>query len=141
MSVSQKRYNFASSAANHTFFCLFRFVSKQVCWFRLFRYMFEAPKQTEKVILWFYETNQKTTETDGVSVLFSSNRNRFCLFRGHPNSKRSVETNFLYYGTVQTVGCRGTDMLSCLECLYATAAFRVRILISLKYHEKGLFAD
>jgi hypothetical protein len=30
--------------------CIFRFVSKHACLFRLFRYMFETPKQTEKNI-------------------------------------------------------------------------------------------
>jgi hypothetical protein len=37
-------------------FLLFRFVSKQFC---LFRYGSETPKQTEKMIYWFRETNRK----------------------------------------------------------------------------------
>ncbi len=32
--------------------------------FWLFRYRSETPKQTEKKIVWFRETNRKTTETD-----------------------------------------------------------------------------
>jgi hypothetical protein len=59
------------------FFSLFRFFSKQVCLFRFFQYVFETPKQTEKEIFWFHETNRKTTETDCVSVLFGSNRKYF----------------------------------------------------------------
>ncbi len=57
--------------------------SKQICLFRLFRYRLETPKQTENFSFWFHETNRNTTETDLVSVCFSSNRN-FFSFRGHP---------------------------------------------------------
>jgi hypothetical protein len=39
-------------------FGLFRFVSKQFCLFRLFRYRFETPKQTEIFCFWFHETNR-----------------------------------------------------------------------------------
>jgi hypothetical protein len=46
----------------------FRFLSKLIClfrFFRLFRYGFETPKQTEpKIFVWFRETNRKSTETD-----------------------------------------------------------------------------
>jgi hypothetical protein len=59
---------------------LFRFVSKQFCLFRLFRYRFETPKQTEKIFFWFYETNRIKRETDLVSVCFGSNRNFFFHF-------------------------------------------------------------
>ncbi len=56
---------------------LFRFVSKQFCLFRLFRYRFETLKQTEKFFFWFHETNRNKRETDLVSVCFGSNRNFF----------------------------------------------------------------
>jgi hypothetical protein len=55
---------------------VFRFVSKQICLFRLFRNGFETPKQTGKIIYWFRETNRKWTETDCVSVCFGSNRKK-----------------------------------------------------------------
>jgi hypothetical protein len=38
------------------------------------------PKQTEKNVFWFRETNRKTTETDWVSVCFGSNRKKFHCF-------------------------------------------------------------
>jgi hypothetical protein len=50
--------------------------------FRLFRNGSKTPKQTEKIIFWFHETNRKWTETDCVSVCFG-------LFRFEPK-------NFLY---------------------------------------------
>ena len=53
---------------------LFRFVTKQFCLFRLFRYRFETPKQTEFLSFWFHETNRNKRETDLVSVCFGSNR-------------------------------------------------------------------
>jgi hypothetical protein len=73
-------------------FGLFRFVSKQMCLFRLFRNGSETPKQTEKIIFWFRETNRKSTETDCVSVCFGSNRKKIYLFRGHPSSKVALKT-------------------------------------------------
>ncbi len=60
---------------------LFRFVTKQICLFRLFQYRFETPKQTEFFSFWFHETNRKKRETDLVSV---QTEIYFCLFRGHP---------------------------------------------------------
>jgi hypothetical protein len=45
---------------------LFRFVSKQFCLFRLFRYRFETPKQTEKMFFGF----TKQTETNAKQILF-----------------------------------------------------------------------
>ncbi len=60
---------------------LFRFDSKQFCLFRLFRYRFETPKQTENFSFWFHETNRNTTATDLVSVCFSLNRNFFFVSR------------------------------------------------------------
>ena len=56
---------------------LFRFVSKQFCLFRLFRYRFETPKQPKKNFFWFHETNRNKRETDLVSVCFGSNRKNF----------------------------------------------------------------
>ncbi len=66
---------------------LFRFVS--VCYetvrlFRLFRYTFETPKQTEIFCFWFHETNWNKRETDLVSVCFSSNRNKFLFVSRTP---------------------------------------------------------
>jgi hypothetical protein len=51
---------------------LFRFVTKQFCLFRLFRYRLETPKQTKKFCFWFHETNQNKRETDLVSFCFGS---------------------------------------------------------------------
>ncbi len=65
-------------------FGLFRFVSKQFCLFRLFRYRFETPKQTEIVCFWFHETNRNKRETDLVSVCFGSNRNLFLFVSRTP---------------------------------------------------------
>jgi hypothetical protein len=63
----------------HTFFyCNFVLLFS---FFRLFR---NKPKETEKIIFWFRETNRKLAKTDCVSVCFGSNRNFFYLFRGHP---------------------------------------------------------
>ena len=63
---------------------LFRFVTKQFCFFRLFRYRFETPKQTEFFSFWFHETNAKQILFRFVSV---RTKNYFCLFRGHPGWK------------------------------------------------------
>ncbi len=43
---------------------LFQFITKQICLFRLFRYRFETPKQTEIFSFWFHETNRNKCETD-----------------------------------------------------------------------------
>ena len=63
---------------------LFRFVSKQFCLFRLFRYRFETPKQPKKNFFWFHETNRNKRETDLVSVCFGSNRNYFFFISRTP---------------------------------------------------------
>ncbi len=63
---------------------LFRFVTKQICLFRLFRYRFETPKQTEIFSFWFHETNRNKRETDLVSVCFDSNRNLFLFVSRTP---------------------------------------------------------
>jgi len=68
---------------------LFRFVSKQFCLFRLFRYRFETPKQTEKMFFWFHETNRNKRETDLVSVCFGSNRKLFFFISRTPYVRRS----------------------------------------------------
>jgi hypothetical protein len=62
-------------------FGLFRFVTKQFCLFRLFRYRFETPKQTE---IFLFLVSRNKPEKDLVSFCFGSNRNYFCLFRGTP---------------------------------------------------------
>jgi hypothetical protein len=53
---------------------LFRFVTKQFCLFRLFRYRFETPKQAEIFGFWFHETNRNKLR----------NRSCFGLFRFEP---------------------------------------------------------
>jgi hypothetical protein len=68
----------------YKFFLFVSVFSKQACLFRLFRYVFETSKQTEKEIFWFHETNRKTTETDCVSVLFGSNRKYFLFVSRTP---------------------------------------------------------
>jgi hypothetical protein len=65
-------------------FGLFRFVMKQFCLFRLFRYRFKTPKQTEIICFWFHETNQNKRETDLVSVCFGSNPNLFLFVSRTP---------------------------------------------------------
>ncbi len=47
---------------------LFQLVSKYICLFQLFRYMFNISKQTDFV--WFREINRKTSGTVWVSVVF-----------------------------------------------------------------------
>jgi hypothetical protein len=64
---------------------MFRFVTKQICLFRLFRYRFETPKQTKNFCFWFHETNAKQILFRFVSVRTEI---YFCLFRGHPTSGR-----------------------------------------------------
>jgi hypothetical protein len=63
---------------------LFRFVTKQICLFRLFRYRFETPKQTEIFSFWFHETNRNKRETDLVSVCFGSNQKLFLFVSRTP---------------------------------------------------------
>jgi hypothetical protein len=67
----------------------FRFVTKQICLFRLFRYRFETLKQTEFFSFWFHETNRNKRETNAKQILFRFVSVRteiyFCLIRGHPS--------------------------------------------------------
>jgi hypothetical protein len=70
-------------------FGLFRFVSKQFCLFRLFRYRFETPKQTKYFYFWYHETNRNKGETDLVSVCFGSNRNLFLFVSRTPYLRHS----------------------------------------------------
>ncbi len=63
---------------------LLRFVTKQFCLFRLFRYRFETPKQTETFCYWFHETNRNKRETDLVYVCFGSNRKLFLFVSRTP---------------------------------------------------------
>jgi hypothetical protein len=67
-------------------FGLFRYVTKQICLFRLFQYRFETTKQTEMFCFWFHETNRNKRETDLVSVCFGSNRNLFLFVPRTPYS-------------------------------------------------------
>jgi hypothetical protein len=62
---------------------LFRFVTKQICLFRLFQYRLETPKQTKIFSFWFHETNAKQILFWFVSVRTEID---FCLFQGHPYS-------------------------------------------------------
>jgi hypothetical protein len=73
-------------------FC-FRFVSKQICLFRLFQNSSETPKQTEKIIFWFCETNRKWTETECVSVCFCSNRKKNLIISRTPYITHCPITN------------------------------------------------
>ncbi len=77
-----KIYGFEDPLIENVFWRFFRFVSRKFCLFRLFLYRSETPEQTEtnrKNVFWFLETNwkkKKTTETDWVSVCFSSNQKK-----------------------------------------------------------------
>ncbi len=71
---------------------LFRFVSKQFCLFRLFRYRFETPKQTEKKKFWFHETNRNKPKQ-------TRNRSCFGLFR--------FELKFFFFFISRTPYLRG----------------------------------
>ena len=77
-------------------FGLFRFVSKQFCLFRLFRYGFETPKQTEILCFWFHETNRNKRETDLVSVCFGSNRNLFLFVSRTPYPEGRTSTLIIH---------------------------------------------
>ncbi len=59
----------------YNFFVLFRLVSKLVCSFRLFLYMFDRYTETNRKIYFLVrETNRKTTETVCVLVVYGSIR-------------------------------------------------------------------
>jgi hypothetical protein len=58
-------------------FGLFRFVTKQICLFHLFRYRFETPKLTKIFSFWFHETNRNKPKQ-------TQNRSCFGLFRLQP---------------------------------------------------------
>jgi hypothetical protein len=65
---------------------IFGYFSENLGLFRLFRYRFETPKQTETFCYWFHETNRNKRETDLVSVCFGSNRNFFLFVSRTPYS-------------------------------------------------------
>jgi hypothetical protein len=69
---------------------LFRFVTKQSCLFRLFRYRFETNRN-----FFFVFTKQIETNANQILFRFVSVRTEiyFCLFRGHPTS---VHVVYLY---------------------------------------------
>jgi hypothetical protein len=78
-------------------FRCFRFVSKQICLFRLFRNGSKTPKQTEtnrKFVCCFRETNRKWTETDWVSACFGSNRKHFLFVSRTPYVKYLYSTMY-----------------------------------------------
>ncbi len=58
---------------------------------------FETPKQTAFFSFCFHETNRNKRETDLVSVCFGSNRNYFCLFRGHPTNRLIIYILWEYW--------------------------------------------
>jgi hypothetical protein len=122
-------------------FVFFRFVSKQICLFRLFRNGSETPKQTEtneKIIFWFRETNRKWTETDCVSVCFGSNRKFFLLFRGHPThvSRRLYRYRFKFEPEDYWSGILGP-----LRCTlqYCSTAYCLELIVYRKKCRKNNF--
>ncbi len=62
--------------------CLFQFVSKQFCLFRMFRCRFETPKQTTNFCFWFTQNKPKQILFRFVSVRTEI----FFSFPGHPTS-------------------------------------------------------
>ncbi len=83
----KREYNFGIFQKIQGCFGLFRFLTKQFCLFRLFRYRFETTKQTENFCYWFHETNRNKRETDLVSVCFGSNRNLFLFVSRTPQQR------------------------------------------------------
>ncbi len=81
---------------------MFRFVSKQFCLFRLFRYRFETPKQTEIFFCCF----TKQTETNAKQILFRFVSVRteifFFSFRGHPSQESSKGLFVLFMAKSKT---------------------------------------
>ncbi len=75
----KKNNGFEDPLIENVFWIFFLFVSTKFRLFRLFWYLSETPKQTEKNVFWFRETNRRTTETDWVSVCFGSNRKKFLI--------------------------------------------------------------
>jgi hypothetical protein len=72
------------------------------------------PKQTEKIIYWFRETNRKWTETDWVSVCFGSHRKSFLFVSRTPYTNlfpvgywASTPNNFVGFsiGTPIEINC------------------------------------
>jgi hypothetical protein len=72
--TEKKNLQFRGPPNRECFLEIFSVCFEKILFVRLFRYRFETPKQTEKNVFWFHETNRKTTETDWVSVCFGSNR-------------------------------------------------------------------
>ncbi len=84
LQTEKKNHGFEDSLKENVFWRFFRFVSWRFYLFRLFRYWSETPKQTEKNVFWFRETNRKTTETDWVLVCFGSNRKKIFIVSRTP---------------------------------------------------------
>ncbi len=97
---------------------LFRFVTKQFCLFRLFRYRFETPKQTEFFCFWFHETNRNKRKQ--IFFRFVSVRTEiyFCSFRGHPSG------GSIFWKTPDTA--LYSTYVSTLCCLPSTPSFNSR---------------
>jgi hypothetical protein len=109
---------------------LFRFVSKQFCLFRLFRYRFETPKQTEIFYFWFHET----TEINAKQILFQFVSVRteiyFCLFRGHPSLRMMIDNVLLCIGSL---GMDGWDS----PRLYTLGSWSARRWHKTELHDYG----
>jgi hypothetical protein len=73
------------------YFGLFWFVSKQFCLFRLFRYRFETPKQTQtnqNFLILVSQNKPKHNRNRSCFGLFWFELIFFCLFQGHPSHTR-----------------------------------------------------
>jgi hypothetical protein len=106
---------------------LFRFVSKQFCLFRLFRYIGLKHRNKPKfVCFWFHETNRNTTETDLVSVCFGSNRNIFFLLRGHPTSALQIFQLFSVWSEKASTGYSRIKILVICETKVGSPGWWVR---------------
>ncbi len=112
---------------------LFRFVTKQFCLFRLFRYKFETPKQTEISSFWFHETNRNKRETDLVSVCFGFYiKNQCCVCLSVYRTRRwpALQTiSKIRNKYSQKRNCAATILISTLMCLWAIYIFSRSICI------------
>ncbi len=125
----KKNSGFEDPLIENFFWRFFRFVS--VC-FGLFREnsvcfgCFDTGlkhrnklKQTEKTFFWFHETNQKTTETDWVSVCFSSHRKFLIIISRTPYS-----SGYFFYHTVVPL-----DVIASLSIIPACAMMIIQFTV------------
>ncbi len=93
---SLKESTFGYFSENLGLFQLFRFITKQFCLFRLFRYRFETPKQTEFFLFWFHETNRNKCEPKFIFVCFEDTLIPvLCLWCVH------AECMYLFFKTLE----------------------------------------